>query len=167
MKSLYATDDDVFCKENAASVSQMFGDAFCFGGNEVMINMIKSTSAQHLFTYSFEYEGGFRVADLVAAPSRARFSKIVMNRIGVKGHQHHPHLLPHHHHHHHHEEGNESHKWVCHLDDHFYFFSSRHPLMSKATLSGGGDQEASDKLVKLWTNFAKTGNPTPGGSKLS
>ena len=97
------------------------------------------------------------MAELVAAPSRARFSKIVMNRIGVKGHHHH-HLM--------HEEANEAnHNFVCHLDDHFYFFSSRHPLMSKATFSGVDDQEVSDKLVKLWTNFGKTGNPTPGGSK--
>ena len=54
---------------------------------------------------------------------------------------------------------------VCHGDDHFYFFSSTLPMLKKL-LNRDEDEEMVEKMVTLWTNFAKSTTPTPSPGKI-
>uniref|UniRef100_A0A6A7G184 Juvenile hormone esterase-like protein 1 n=1 Tax=Hirondellea gigas TaxID=1518452 RepID=A0A6A7G184_9CRUS len=52
-------------------------------------------------------------------------------------------------------------KWVCHADDLAYIFPGT-PLFRQH--ENEVDQQLTRTVVKLWTNFAATGNPTPDAS---
>ncbi|CAH1110141.1 unnamed protein product [Psylliodes chrysocephalus] len=56
-------------------------------------------------------------------------------------------------------------KGACHADDLGYLFSSeeRDPFFYKGVI----ERRAIRRFVKLWTNFARTGNPTPKGNDLN
>ncbi|XP_069696466.1 esterase E4-like [Periplaneta americana] len=52
---------------------------------------------------------------------------------------------------------------VCHLDDLMYLFPQDHFFPGSEKQSE--DDEMIDTLITLWTNFARTGDPTPGNDK--
>ncbi|XP_055603862.1 uncharacterized protein LOC129752094 [Uranotaenia lowii] len=52
---------------------------------------------------------------------------------------------------------------ACHADDLCYLFSSSH-FFTRTVKSGSRADLLRGTMCKLWTNFAKTGNPTPDGS---
>ncbi|CAH1110140.1 unnamed protein product [Psylliodes chrysocephalus] len=56
-------------------------------------------------------------------------------------------------------------KGVAHADDLGYLFSSEQaaPLLYRGVI----ERRAIRRFVKLWTNFARTGNPTPKGNDLN
>lgn len=49
---------------------------------------------------------------------------------------------------------------ACHADDIYYLFSSSY-FYTKATKEGSKADQMRKIMCKLWTNFAKTSNPTP------
>lgn len=55
-------------------------------------------------------------------------------------------------------------KGACHGDDLGYLFEG--VLVKFASNSDSADAETINRMVKLWTNFAKYGNPTPDGQQL-
>ncbi|XP_058828225.1 uncharacterized protein LOC131688090 [Topomyia yanbarensis] len=54
---------------------------------------------------------------------------------------------------------------ACHADDLCYLFSSSF-FFTKAVKQGSRADRMRKTMCKLWTNFAKTGNPTPDGSDI-
>ncbi|XP_055620728.1 esterase B1-like [Toxorhynchites rutilus septentrionalis] len=60
----------------------------------------------------------------------------------------------------------ENFRGACHADDICYLFSSSF-FYTKAVKSGSRADQMRTVVCKLWTNFAKTGNPTPEGCGLS
>lgn len=52
---------------------------------------------------------------------------------------------------------------VCHADDVGYLFTS---FLSPKLEPGSIEETSVRRFVKLWTNFAKTGNPTPEEDEL-
>lgn len=53
---------------------------------------------------------------------------------------------------------------ASHADDVFYLFKDH---SSSPIKPGSLEDQCVDKMVKLWTNFAKYGNPTPAGKRSS
>ena len=53
---------------------------------------------------------------------------------------------------------------VCHFDELFLMFQNG--ILPLETAFSEEDEIISDHLWTLWTNFAKTGDPTPGGATV-
>jgi carboxylesterase type B len=65
-----------------------------------------------------------------------------------------------------HLQGGDNSKWgVCHSDELYYFWR---PYWYKAVLDNVGftaaEAEVSSNVLEMWSNFAKTGHPTPSGT---
>lgn len=55
---------------------------------------------------------------------------------------------------------------ACHGDELYYLFSSSY-FYTRAVKQGSRADRMRAKMCKLWTNFAKTGNPSSTGMELS
>ena len=53
---------------------------------------------------------------------------------------------------------------ICHGDELFLQFKSQ--LLPLDTVYGEGNKKTSQNLLKMWTDFAATGDPTPDPAKL-
>ena len=50
---------------------------------------------------------------------------------------------------------------VSYGDDHFYHFDSAQPLLRGLFTRKKEEKDVSKTVVRLWTNFAKSSDPTP------
>ena len=131
----------------------MFGDALVLGGLEHLCHLIKSHSAQPVYTYSFEHisrKGTFLgLSDFLRLGARGAVHKLIKDKM---------------------VGGRKERKGVSHGDEHFLVMSSSLsslrpwavPASASASSSSSSDSSVSDAFVAMLTNFARGGNPTPG-----
>ena len=55
---------------------------------------------------------------------------------------------------------------MSHGDDHFYHFDSAQPLLRGLFTRKKEEKDVSKTVVRLWTNFAKSSDPTPNPGEV-
>lgn len=65
-------------------VVQLFSDAYGTCANAVLVKLIKESSAQPVFLYSFEHRAKFRAGDLVATNWKSVLTSVAMRRMSLK-----------------------------------------------------------------------------------
>ena len=84
IKEFYFGTENEIGKENLEQFIEMVGDCYCFGPNEYFSNLVLNTSAQPLYTYSFDYHGSTRYGDFFTLPLSKWLLQFALGRLGIK-----------------------------------------------------------------------------------
>lgn len=118
---------------------QMYGDLMFISPADMAARIISKTSSSPVYQYLYTHQGSFSLFDLMRLPPWKVAVKVVSSYLGYD-------LVP-------------SNSGVCHADELFMLFEAK--VLRTSTTVTEEDKDVSQRLLTMWTQFAKHHNPTP------